>query len=68
LRVADRPISIVEAVTAASILVSTVALLSRFDIATLSAFIVTNALPLSLALGFLLLVAPVALYFVLSDE
>jgi hypothetical protein len=68
MRTAVRPINVVEGLAGACGIAVAAILLSRIDIAALSALILERSLVFSLALGFLLVVAPIALYFVLSDE
>jgi hypothetical protein len=68
MRLAARPIHVIEALAGACGLAIAAALLSRVDVRALSALILERALPLSLALGVVLVIAPIALYFVLSDE
>ena len=69
-RKAAKPIKIAEAVAGASAVGIAAALLSRVDVSMLTAMFVERALPLSLAVGMIaiLIIAPVALFFVLSDD
>jgi len=69
-RAAAKPIKVAEAIGGACALGVGAALLSRIDLTALSAMFVERAIPLSLGLGVvvILILAPLALFFVLSDD
>ena len=66
-QIAAKPIKIFQAVAGACIAGVSLALLSRVDVTVLSSLLLERAIPLSVVLG-LVILAPLALYFVFSDE
>jgi hypothetical protein len=71
-RVASRPITLVTGIAgtcAVAVLAMVILALSRqFDLAAISAFFGSQPMVLWLALGVILALTPIALYFVYSDE
>ena len=67
-RTASRPIKIVQAVAGACAVGVSIGLLRRLDFGPLSSIFVERSLPLFIAIGAAIVLLPVALYFVFSDD
>jgi hypothetical protein len=67
-RVASRPITLVQGIAGASAIGVLVAVLRHVDLAAVSAFLLEQPLVLWLILGVIVALTPIALYFVYSDE
>ena len=67
-RVASRPITVVQGIAGASVIGVLIALLRHVDIAAVSAFMLGQPLVLWLVLGVIVALTPIALYFVYSGE
>ena len=68
LRTVLRPIRAVEAITAASVAGASLALARKLEITAVSSLILERSLPLFVAIGAAVVLLPVALYFVFSDD